>query len=442
MSQPSIENPRLTRRLKRALLATLFAVLILATITAAVTAYLEASDIQDETLVSVARLVESNQMDTASDADIFDDDGVDDSAVRVWEAGAKHRHGINLKKDLKRGFHTLHEDGDFWRIYVTRKNRNEKQFIVAQKLAVSAELALNSAKNTAIPLLLLFLSIPLLVTFIVKHSFKPLNDLTRKIGNSKSLRLDIEEKKEIPVEIMPFVSTIDSLLEKNEAYNQRQRRFIADAAHELRTPITALSLEIENVRSAKDDDSRIERQTAIAQSVSRLQRLVNQLLDLARAQSISNSSNTTVQLNELLKSQIADLYPLAEQKDLQLNVLENHPVLLADNNNQLQHLVRNALSNAIKFTPEAGNIDIRIYRDGEDAVFTVRDNGQGADSKILEKLDQPFFRPDGQASGNGAGLGLAICREIATLLNGELRLENVEPTGFMFTYRQPVAEPA
>lgn len=439
MSDGNITNPKLSRRLKRALLATLLAVLVLATVAAAVSAYLEASDNQDETLLSVAKLVETNQIGAQRDSKLFKNDRLDDSAVGVWEVGTSNRHGLSIKKSLKKGFQTLHENDDFWRVYATGKNRSGTQYVVAQKLSVSAEFALKSAVNTAIPLLLLFLLVPLLITLIVRHSFKPLNTLTAKVGTSDSLKLDLANETEIPVEVLPFVSAIDSLLEKNEAYNTRQRRFIADAAHELRTPITSLSLEIENVQSAKSEAIKNERQAALIKSVSRLQRLVNQLLDLARAQSIMENSKSIVSFNELVKIQIADLYLLAEGKHIDISVSRNEPVEVADINNQLQHLVRNALSNAIKFTPDAGSVDIELFREDGRAVFCVIDSGPGVLPEHLNKLHEPFYRPDDQASGKGAGLGLAICHEIAAHLQGELKLENMSPAGFRFSYRQLLA---
>ena len=436
MRKSAPSNPKLTRRLKRALLATLLAILVLATVAAGVSAYIEASDIQDETLLSVAKLVESNQMGALSDNKMFEDDHVDDSAVRVWELSKANRHGFSIKKPLKTGFHTLHEDDDFWRVYVTRKNRVGEQFVVAQQLDVSTELALKSARNTAIPLLLLFLLVPLLITLIVRHSFKPLNTLTNKVGSSESLTLDLTDKNDIPVEVLPFVSAIDTLLEKNQAYNTAQRRFIADAAHELRTPITALSLEIENVQSAKSESVKTERQAALSKSVFRLQRLVNQLLDLARAQSVTEENRVVVSFNELVKSQIADLYVLAEDKEISISVNRNEQINVADSNNQLQHLVRNALSNAIKFTPNGGTVSIELHQENAQAVFSVTDSGPGVPAEHLDKLHEPFYRPDGQASGKGAGLGLAICHEIAAHLNGQLSFENKSPIGFKFTYRQ------
>jgi signal transduction histidine kinase len=440
MSEPVPLNPKLTHRLRRALLITLIAVLVLATIAAAVTAYYEASDIQDETLLSVAQLAISNQISTVTDDDVFDDDDFEDSAVRVWEYGRDSRRGIKVDKSLKSGFHTLHEGDSFWRVYITNGNRRGQRFIVAQKLSVSAELALNSAKNTAIPLLLLFLVVPLLVTWIVRHSFKPLNSLASKVGNSDSLQLNFTDKQNIPVELMPFITAIDALLEKNEAYNQRQQRFIADAAHELRTPITALSLQIDNLQSASNETLKVERQAVLSKSISRLQRLVSQLLDLARVQSGIKNSQSTVSLNDQVKNEISDLFPFVDKKHINLSVSRNEPVLVNDNNHQLQHLIRNALSNAIKYTHNYGAIDVEIYKDHDKAVFCVSDNGPGVPPEHLNKLHQPFFRPDDQASGDGAGLGLAICHETATQLHGQITLENLQAGGFRFSYRQPAMQ--
>ncbi len=437
MTNQTSDNPKLSKRLKRALLLTLLAVLVLATIAAAITAYFEASDVQDETLLSVAGLVKTNQIGARRDINLSDDE--DHGAIQVWEIGGNKKSRLAFKKPLKNGFQTILADDDLWRVYVTEDSSTLKRYAVAQEFSVSAEIALNSAKNTALPLLLLFLLVPVLVTIVVRHSFKPLNALANKVESDDSLKLDLSTKNEIPVEVLPFVTAIDTLLEKNEAYNDRQRRFIADAAHELRTPITALSLEIENVQTASSEAIKEQRQAGLKNSAERLQRLVNQLLDLARVQSLDTDTQSVVNLNEIVKTQIADLYVLAEDKNLDVSVDQNQTVQIIDVNNQLQHLIRNALSNAIKFTPEGGKIRIEIYPQNDTAIFCVLDDGPGVEPDFLAQLHQPFFRPDGQVSGKGAGLGLAICHEIATQLKGQLTLENIEPTGFKFCYTQALA---
>jgi two-component system OmpR family sensor kinase len=432
----SSKNPSLTRRLAFSLLVSLLAVLILATATAAITSYLQSSEIQDETLLSVAHLVNTNQIGSPYDSTVFKDDDYDDG-VRVWEIGGPYRPGFKIDQSIADGFHTIKARHRLWRIYVTQNKTTNKRFAISQKHGVSTELAINSAKNTAIPLLILLLLVPALIYLIVRHSFKPLIAISHKISGTDSLTLDIDSKDEIPEEILPFVSSIELLLKKNEAYNQQQQRFIADAAHELRTPITALSLEVENVQKAVDATTQETRLNSLTLGIQRLNRLVNQLLDLARAQISEASLIEVVSLNELVKSQVADLYVMAEDKDIDLVVGRNEKVFLNDSNHQLQHLVRNALSNAIKFSPNGGQVTIEItLRDGN-GNFCVIDNGAGVPADQLEKLYIPFYRSSDQATGFGAGLGLAICHEIAAQLKGKMRLENGDPSGFRFSYSQP-----
>ncbi len=431
-----LPNPRLATRLRFVLLLTLLAVLILATIAAAVTAFIESSDVQDETLLSVARLVETNQVGARYSVQHQDDD-IDDG-VHVWALDKTRDRRLPISQSLSTGYHTVNGKGGLWRVYVTESRQSDRRYAIVQKLSVKTELAKQSAFNTALPLLGLFLLVPLLITLIVRHSFKPLNQLGRKISGSESLKIDLTNRNEIPVEVLPFVDSIETLLDKNEVFNQRQRRFIADAAHELRTPITALSLEIENLRNASGEAIRQQREFSLKTSTERLQRLVNQLLDLARAQSSSEGSVNTVSLNGLVRSQIADLYTLAEQKNIELVVSKNEEVKVTDVNNQLQHIVRNALSNAIKFTPESGNITVEIYPHKNTARFRVLDSGPGVSAEHLEKLHEPFYRPVEQATTTGAGLGLAICYEVAARLGGSLTLKNACDGGFEFSYEQPV----
>ncbi len=246
----------------------------------------------------------------------------------------------------------------------------------------------------------------------------------------------LESREEIPEEVLPFVASIDALLQKNSDYNLKQRRFIADAAHELRTPITALSLEVDNLQKAQSDNVRQVRETSLKHSIGRLHRLVNQLLDLARAQSVVSEAVKPVYVNELLKTQIADLFLLAEEKNVELVVAHNEDLYVNDINNQLQHLLRNALSNAIKFSPPSSLVTIELRQQGSSAIFSVTDTGPGVENDHLKKLHEPFYRPAEQATGTGAGLGLAICHEIAQKLGGNLTLDNADGGGFRFQYSQ------
>lgn len=206
-------NPKLATRLRLALLATLLAVLVLATIAAAVTAYLESSDLQDETLLSVAKLVNTNQIDVQTDRSFYKDKDFDEG-VQVWKISPDGRGRFAIKESIPNGFHTKGFKGELWRVYVTTAPESQTRYAIAQMLSVKTELALRSALNTALPLLGLFLLVPILITLIVRHSFKPLNTLGNKLSSSNSLKLDLSNRDEIPVEVLPFVSSIENLLQK------------------------------------------------------------------------------------------------------------------------------------------------------------------------------------------------------------------------------------
>lgn len=432
------KHRRLSTRLAIILLLTLIAVMVFATVAAALTAYFEAGDIQDEILLSVAQLVETNQIQTLDSESLWRDHEYDDG-VQVWQLGVNKRRVLPIKNNIKHGYHTVKGKGSLWRVYVTSNPESGNRYAISQKLSVKTEVALNSAANTALPLLGLLLFIPLIIYFVVRYSFRPLNQLSEKVSSNNSLALDLSNRTEIPVEVVPFVDSIDNLLHKNARYNQKQKRFIADAAHELRTPITALSLEIENLARARDDETRLTRQATIERSVDRLQRLVNQLLDLARVQSGGQNTKSIVSLNELVKNQIADFFVLAENKNIELIVEKNEPAYLEDVQNQLQHLIRNALSNAVKYTPDGGEIRVSVTTAREEVTFRVIDTGPGVDSKYISRLSEPFYRPVEHATSKGAGLGLAICHEIASTLNGVLSLTNLPQGGMQFLYTQTIA---
>ena len=429
------EHPRLATRLAVALLITLTAVTILATISAVLTAYFEAGDTQDETLLSVAHLVETNQITTRYDRSLLRDNDYDDG-VLVWQLGDSSHGKIPIKSSISAGYHTLKASKTIWRVYVTSNPQSGNRYAVVQKLSVKTEVAKNNAMNTALPLLGLLLVIPLLIFLVVRYSFKPLNKLGNEISGNNPGELNLPKDSEIPLEVVPFIRSIDTLLQKNAEYNQRQTRFIADAAHELRTPITALSLEIDNLNNAKDAATRQSRQSALSTSISRLQRLVNQLLDLARIQSNTERSTTSINLNDLVKDQIADFIVMAERKNIQIVMEKNEQAYLEDVSHQLQHLIRNALSNAIKYTPDEGLVTISIHRIQGWINFSVINSGPGVEEKHLTRLHEPFYRPVEQATSDGAGLGLTICHEIASELGGTLSLGNLPQRGFQFLYKQ------
>ncbi|KAG1694663.1 Sensor protein QseC [Nymphon striatum] len=240
----------------------------------------------------------------------------------------------------------------------------------------------------------------------------------------------------IPQEITPFIRSINALMERVQNVLEKQQRFIADAAHELRTPITALSLQAENLKKAKDENDRDAREEKLKLGFVRLGKLVSQLLDLARLQSGKEGEFQTVSFNQVVQEVIASNYPLAEADNIDLGMLrQENGIYVKDQNGRLSQLVQNAIGNAIHYTPKNGKIDVSLFIQGQKAVLLVEDSGNGIPEAELEQVMEPFYRVlEGNQTGNG--LGLAISQEIAERLDGKIQLSNREEGGLCFRYEQ------
>jgi two-component system OmpR family sensor kinase len=163
--------------------------------------------------------------------------------------------------------------------------------------------------------------------------------------------------------------------------------------------------------------------------------LIIQLLDLARLQSDASGPTTALSFNTIVHNTIAELHPLAEAKQVDLGMARQEPVTVLDQDGRLGQLVRNAIDNAIRYSPPCSRVDVSLYVDAGNAVFCVEDTGSGIPEDELEQVMEPFYRNPG-TSQPGNGLGLAICQEIAQLLGGDIALSNRVQGGLRFLYTQ------
>lgn len=215
----------------------------------------------------------------------------------------------------------------------------------------------------------------------------------------------------------------------------QQRRFIADAAHELRSPLTALSLQTQNLLHAGSLDAVRERVVPLQDSIERARHLTEQLLSLARTQaSVVEASAIDVSL--MARELIAERLPLAGAKGIDLGLEETALLCMRGSWEALRLIVSNALENALKYTPEGGEVTLRLLSGESGDVVEVVDNGPGIPIPERERVLDAFYRMSG-ADGKGSGLGLAIAREAATRLGGVVSLhERHDGTGLVFRYRQ------
>jgi two-component system OmpR family sensor kinase len=339
-----------------------------------------------------------------------------------------------LVTDISPGFHTLNAGDEQLRVFV-RNSSPGGRIIVAQPTDARDEIAVNSALRTLIPLLLLLPVLIWLILRIVRRELAPITRLSRNLDEQPADRPQAIADDALPDEITPFVHAINRLLERVNHLMGQRRRFIADAAHELRTPLTALSVQAQNVRQADSPEAVLERVAPLQAGIERARQLTEQLLNLARTQA-GTSGETVVNVSVMARELIAEYLPLAEAKGIDLGLEEITPLSLHAAPEALRLILRNALENALKYTPAGGEVTLRLLSDQDSAVIEVLDNGPGIPASERERVFDSFYRMPG-TSGEGSGLGLSIAREAATRLGGAVSLhERQGGSGLVFRYRQ------
>jgi two-component system OmpR family sensor kinase len=202
---------------------------------------------------------------------------------------------------------------------------------------------------------------------------------------------------------------------------ETQRRFIADAAHELRSPMTALSLQAERLSAIEMSAAAHQRLLPLTQGIERSRKLIDQLLALATAQSSAERSQSSVSVHDIYRRVLEDLLPLAERRHIDIGVESFEDVQVVGNEMDLLILVRNLVDNAIRYTPEGGRVDLTVERAGESVILEVKDSGPGISAEEQLLVFDPFYRSLG-TDESGSGLGLAIVKAIADRMGARLRL--------------------
>ena len=273
-----------------------------------------------------------------------------------------------------------------------------------------------------------FAIIPIAVVLVwvgLSRGIAPLNRLQAVIRQRRPTDLAPISTSGVPEEARPLIVAFNEMMVRLEENLQAQQRFIADAAHQMRTPLTGLRMQTELALEETDPVQQREALLRIASSAERASHLINQLLTLARAESSSETIYTVEQVNlDLLVREAArDLFPRAQSRSIDLGVEESGWPLLVDGNPvMLREMIANLIDNAIKYTPEGGSVTARTLA-GRVAILEVEDTGIGIAEEDRERVFERFFRVLGSGE-DGSGLGLAIVREIAELHRATVSLES------------------
>ncbi len=344
------------------------------------------------------------------------------------------RGGLQLPATLHEGMQQVRVGGVEWRVFV--RSGRAGRIAVAQRAELRSEAALDSAQRTIVPMLALVPLLALLSAWVVRRALRPVRRLADEVDARDAARLQRLDLEPAPLELRPFLASINGLLERLGEAVERERRFVADAAHELRTPVAALSVQADNLaHGALSDDAR-QRLHALRQGLARARSVVEQLLGLARAQSAAQPLLQPLRPQALLRQVVEDLMPLADQRGIDLGLAEADDVEVDSDPTLLYIFVRNAVDNAIRYTPPGGRVDLALRRRaGGGAEIDVVDDGPGIAAERIERAFEPFERL-GRTDG-GSGLGLPIMRSVASKLGAELELGPVAPHGLRVRLRLP-----
>ncbi len=394
------------------------------------TAFVEANEMQDDQLRQTAALFKSHVAEIASpasrkkvpDADLEFRILVEILGPSGVEVLGIHQDPLPLSGDVSDGLQTITTKEEPWRIFVATLSPDQR-LVVAQKIAIRDEVARESATATLIPYAILIPVLLLIIGYLVRQMFKPVTQLARELDLRNEQDLHEISKEKLPMEIVPFVAAINRMLKRVDQSVTQQRRFVADAAHEMRTPLTALSLQTELFDSEEMSEQARERLATLKSGLERTRLLLNQLLAFARAQQENKAENVEASVQNVFRRVLEDLMPLAEAKHIDVGVLTQRDVVLRVREFDLIALVKNLVENAIRYTPEHGKIDLSLEADSDAVVIKISDNGPGIPVAERERVFDPFYRVLGNES-QGSGLGLSIVKTIAERIGAEIHLDD------------------
>lgn len=429
-------NRSLQRRLTLMLGGAILLAAIIATLAVVVMVYREAAEFQDDLLRQVAAFGGgSAPVDSARQAEPRPALSDPDSRITLIRLPGDRRPAW-MPAELTPRFHQLETHSGPLRVFVRKEERLGRTIIAAQPTETRKEIALGSAVQTLVPMLLLLPVIAWLILRIVRNELAPIGDLARHLDAQPADRPSPMVDREVPDEVRPFVQAINRLLERVAELVQQQRRFIADAAHEIRSPLTALSVQAQNLSRAHTPESMRERLLPLQAGIERARKLTEQLLSLARLQSSAPPTRAVVDVAALARELIAEHLPQAETRGIDLGLEEGAPVHIAADPATLHLVLRNGLENALKYGRAGGQVTVRIDADRDQAIIEVIDDGPGIPAAERISVMEPFHRLQ-HAGAAGSGLGLSIAREAAVRLGGVLELaDRSDRPGLTFRYRQ------
>lgn len=312
--------------------------------------------------------------------------------------------------------------GKRWRFYAVQDDDAEYRVVVGQSRAARARVAREIGLSLLLPAMLALPLMALAVWWVVGRALRPVDAVARQVGTLDAQALtSLDETGRLPDEIAPLRTALNALIRRVRDAFDNERRFTADAAHELRTPLAALKVQAQVALRAQSDDSRQHALSQVIAGVDRMTHLVEQLLTLARVDPASQgTASPPIDPTGTVTTVCAELLPPARRRNQNLTVDAAAGCTVAVSAAWLQIALRNLLDNALRYAGEGAQIEVRLTHTPPGCTLSVADDGPGVAPDLRSRLSARFVR--GEVEGEGCGLGLSIVARIAALSHARLEL--------------------
>lgn len=435
----------MNRSIQRRLLLWLLGVLVLGALATALIVYHEARDeanvLFDYQLRQIAQSLPGQLVGPDAVPRNATPDDADGVVVQIWKLNGERLYqshpDAQLPARIVLGFTTAPSMQGDWRIYSALFADDVIQ--VAQPMSVRETLAAAVALRTAMPLVVLLPLFGFLIWVTVGGGLAPLRSLALAVAKRSPEALNALSEERLPTEVRPLVQEINLLLDRVKRAFTAQRAFIADAAHELRTPLTAVDLQLQLAERAETVEEARAALAPLRGGLMRSQRLVQQLLTLARSEPDATASmHESFDLQALAREVVAEYAPLAISKQIDIGLLTEEEAPFIGNREGLRVAIANLIDNAVRYSENGGRVSASVKRHAAEIEVTVEDGGPGIPENERARVFDRFFRGS-MASATGSGLGLAIVERIVQSHLGSIALEpGPEGIGTVATMRLPV----
>ena len=417
----------------RLVIATWIAVVLIGGVCAAVTyrvARHETEELLDGQMHRVARIVaqrmsgdERPELSAAALPTGYETE--DDLFVTVRNAAGRvtysSRDDVQLPAVDTPGFGTVTAQGEQYKVFTV--NAGDQRVTVAQSKEVRRESAAAAALAALLPVVLIIPALGLVITLVIRAQLRTIARATVAIAQRPPLALDPIPVESLPAEIRPLVEEINQLLVRQKAAIDREQHFLSDAAHALRTPLTALQLQSDVLDGSSDPEERARRRAELRSGIRRVVRLTGQLLSLARQESQDTDPASSTSLAEVLSDVHSVYFAIAAERGVTLSRVSARDLQVRGSLQQLILILGNLLDNALRYSPRDGILELAIVAEGSTVTIEVRDEGPGLRAEELERVFERFYRAAGDNTV-GSGIGLATARSVAEQLGGRVWLEN------------------